>query len=187
MRVSIVACGSSARDWDKVPCDLSIGCNDMYKFGIHPDWLVVVNMPGKFEAVKNGNVNRLKTIIETKPKRFLTHAIKPWQQWFPKAEYIKNRAAFHERAKILQRGFNYTSKTSPMIAMSLGLNAGAAELVLWGVDMKDHRKYAEGTATGNKEITVYLRFIELIEKKGMRVYLGSGGSALEKYVPILKV
>lgn len=187
MRASIIACGSSAQNWYNVPCDLSIGCNDMCKFGVHPDWLVVVNMPGKFEAVKNGGVNRLKTIIYTRPERFLTHSVKSWVKWFPKAEYIKNRAAFHERAKTLQKGFNYTSNTSPIIAMSLAVNAGATELILWGIDMKDHRDYSEGTKDGNKEIKIYTKFIELLEKKGVKVYLGSGGSALEKYVPILKI
>lgn len=186
MRVSIVACGSSARDWHKLPVDLSIGVNDMYKFGHHPDWLVVVNMPHKFGSQKNNGIDRLKIIHATKPKRFLTHSVKNWNKAFPKAEYIKNLAAFHVRAKTIQKGFVYCANTSPIIAMSLGFNTGATEIVLWGVDMESHHTYRNGTSRGNKEIDLYLKFIECLERKGVKVYLGSEQSVLSKWIPVIQ-
>lgn len=179
MVVSIIGCGSSGKDWANAHCDLSIGVNDMYKFGYHPDWLVVVNMPSKFEG------QRLRTIQQTQPTRFLTHSIRAWaQKGVSKPEYIKNLTGFHTRVTMIRQGFIYTSKTSPIVAMSLAFNEGAKEVILWGVDFKDHSKYREGTSAGNKEIAVYRKFIELLDKKGVKTYLGSSGSALEKWIPI---
>lgn len=179
MIASVIACGSSGKDWGAINYDLAIGVNDMYKFGRYPDWLVVVNMPSKFEG------QRLRTIQVTHPARFLTHSVRAWKQKsVSNPEYIKNLTGFHQRVTMIRKGFIYTSKTSPIVAMSLAYNAGANEILLWGVDFKDHSKYREGTSAGNKEIAVYRKFIELLDKKGVKTYLGSSGSALEKWIPI---
>lgn len=179
MLISVVGCGASGNDWKTLPCNLSIGVNDMYKFGYHPDWLVVVNMPSKFEG------QRLRTIQSTQPVKFLTHAVRAWKQkGVANPEYIKNLTGFHNRVSMLRKDYIYHSQTSPLIAMSLAYNAGATEIILWGVDFKDHSKYREGTSAGNKEIAVYRKFIELLDKKGVKTYLGSSGSALEKWIPI---
>lgn len=182
MIVSVIGCGSSGKDWKTLPCNLSIGVNDMYKFGHSPDWLVVVNMPRKFES------ERLRNITATKPKRFLTHAVRAWSQHIrnKELEYLKNMTNFHSRVTLFRPNYIYTSQTSPIVAMSLAYNAGAKEIILWGVDFRDHSKYREGTTAGDREIKVYQHFISLLEKKGIKVYLGSPGSALDKFVPVYK-
>src|SRR5687768_13636855 len=89
MTVSIIACGPSAKEWYKTPCDLSIGVNDCLKFGHEVDWLCVVNVPSKFTPkAKNGHTDRLFTITSSKPKKFLCHNGQ-WKQWFPSAELLQ--------------------------------------------------------------------------------------------------
>src|SRR5688572_21738135 len=166
MTVSIVASGDSAREWFKVPCDLSIGVNDCLKHGHDVDQLVIVNFPRKFTS------DRMKNILKSKAKVW-THT-SAWRAHFPKAEVIRLSpfAGYFHKNQI------YCSKTSPMVAISLAVKAGAKDIILWGVDFKNHHVYSDGNKQGKHEISKYQKLFEGLKKIGVNVWLGAPGSAL---------
>jgi hypothetical protein len=174
MIVSVVAVGDTAQDWHKTPCDLSIACNDAFKFGAHPDWIVLVNAPHKFHK-------RLDVIRQTKPKRVFTNLHRRWVQYFPEAERLTRLVEFTGRLRV---GTNYTCRTSPMICISLALTAGATDIILWGLDMKNHKTFREGTKSGDNEIKLYIKFFEEIQKIGVKIWRGANGSVFDSVIPL---
>jgi hypothetical protein len=182
MKVSIVGCGDSAKEWFKVTCDMSIGVNDCVKFGHEVDNLVVVNTPAKFQpSYKNGHVNRLKTIIESKPKRFFCHN-SGWKPYFPNYELVGMRPFVlnYKRNRI------YSSKTSPFVAICLAVSLGGTELIIWGVDMVNHHRWSVGKKDFGLELSHYQILFEELEKNGIKVWLGNEASTLNKFLPIYK-
>ena len=180
MTVSIVACGPSAKEWHKVPCDLSIGVNDCFKFGHNVDYLVVVNAPHKFEpSDKNGNTDRLQIIRESKPKRFFSHD-RRWLKYFANAELLtlKPVLGMARKNRVLH------SKTSPFIAVSIAFNAGAKDIILWGIDFKDHPDI-KGKLMSH-ELEQYRRLFASLNNQGVHCWVGSKESVLSKYLPVWK-
>lgn len=173
MLCSIVACGSSAQEWHKTPCDLSIGVNDMFKFGHQPDQLVVVNFPSKFDKT------RMDTILRTRPKKMFSHTSR-WGAHFSNCEVIK-LCPFNG---YVRDNLIYSCRTSPMVAISLALKQGAREIVLFGVDFKNHKAYSDSNKNGIHEITTYLKFFKRIEEKGVKIYLGAKETAFDNHLPL---
>lgn len=173
MTVAIIGAGASAEGWGKNKFDLSIGVNDCYKFGYHPDQLVLVNFERKFLP------NRLKTILATRPQKVWTHT-STWKRHFNNAEIIK-LSPFNG---YVRNGMVYSSKTSPIVAISLAYKQGATEIVLYGVDMLNHQAYRVGTKHGDHEIKNYLKFFNELMKKGIQVWLGARGSVFENKLPL---
>jgi hypothetical protein len=182
MKVSIVGCGESAREWFKAPCDFSVGVNDCVKFGHQVDNLLVVNSPSKFNpSHKNGNVNRFKTIVESKPKRFFCHNTN-WKSYFPKYELL-NLRPFNGTYK---KGRVYNSATSPIIAITLAVHLGATELIIWGVDMLNHHRWSPGKRDYDLELSLYGLLFEELNNEGIKVSLGNAVSNLNKFLPLHK-
>lgn len=173
MTVSIVACGNSARYWFNTPCDLSIACNDAFKFGAQPDQLVLINFERKFTH------DRLKTILATQAKKVWTHT-STWQKRFKHAEVI-NLSPFNG---YVRKGLIYCSKTSPMVSLSLAVHQGAREIIIWGVDFLTHAAYRHGTKGGDYEIKQYLRFFSELDKQKIKVWRGADGTAFDLHLPL---
>lgn len=179
MIVSVVACGQSAKEWCKTPCDISIGVNDCFKFGHDTDYLICVNAPFKFEPrVNNGWTDRKQTILSSRA-RFLTNLRDEWKKYRSDAEAI-HITRFGKQAR---KGNTYFSKTSPFIAMSYAYNLGATDIILWGVDFVDHPDFKEGKRSTDFEIEEYKRFADLISKD-CRVWIGSENTGLSKYFKV---
>lgn len=175
MTASIIGCGQSAAEWFKTPCDLSIACNDAFKFGAHPDQLVLINFERKFTH------DRLKTILATRPQKVWTHT-STWCKHFSNATVIK-LTPFNGNVR---HGLIYSSKTSPMVAMSLALKQGATELILFGIDFVNHASYRKGVKSGEYEIKQYIKFFESAQKQGIKVWLGASGTAFDGVLPMYK-
>ena len=173
MLVSIIGCGTTAKDWFNTPCDLSIGVNDMKKFGKDPDWLILVN--------RRFTPEREKIIKATKAKRVLT-SIKHWKDHFKNAEEIRMQPF----GKHLKKGHVYSSKTSPFIAMSLAFNAGATDIILWGVDFSpDNPHPVIKDKLLNYEVRQYISFIRKLKEYSVNVFLGvKSNSVFMDYIPI---
>ncbi len=182
MTVSIVACGPSAKEWYKTPCDLSIGVNDCVKFGRQVDWLCVVNAPDKFTPkAKNGWTDRLFTITSSKPKKFLCHNTQ-WKKWFPEAEML-HLQPFRGSVKRFRIVFRIaSSKTSPFVAMNIAFHEGAKDIILWGVDFLNHPVMTDKLL--ERELIEYQRLFEALEGKGVRCWVGNDQTVLTKYLPI---
>lgn len=182
MIASIVGCGDSAKEWFNTPCDFSVGVNDCVKFGHEVDYLVVVNSPSKFNPVqKNGYQNRFKTITDSKPKQFFCHNSN-WRPYFPNAEMLAMRSFIGQYKK----GRIYHTKTSPFVAITLAVNMGATELIIWGVDMINHHKFSEGKRDFNTELDYYRLLFEQLDNYGIKVWLGNDNTVLKQYLPLYK-
>jgi hypothetical protein len=181
MTVSVIGCGDSAKEWFKTPCDLSIGVNDCLKFGHQVDHLVVINAPAKFTAkAKNGYTDRLFTITSSKPKRFICHN-GAWKQWFPSAELVPLKPFINS----IKKGNVYKSKTSPIAAISLAYNAGAEDIILFGVDFLNHPNVKDKLL--KSELHEYQRLFWCLEEKGTRCWLGNPNSRLIDYLEVWPV
>lgn len=159
MIVDIVACGASGSNWEQH--DLSIGINDCWKWGKPTDALVICNRPEQFAK------DRLQTIINSKPKEFYSHKSN-WSQWFPKWKKL-NLAPWYG---ILHKGQCYESQTGPFIAMSLAFKLGATDIILWGVDFKDHRIFNDSNPETVKEVKVYMEMVACLKEYGVNVWRG---------------
>lgn len=173
MTVSVIACGESAREWYKTPCDLSIACNDAFKFGHQPDQLVIINFQRKFDQ------KRLDTILATRPKKVWTHT-STWQKHFNNAVVMKLTTF----SGYVRKDHIYASKTSPIVAISLAIKQKATDIILFGVDFQNHRSYSKNTKEGIYEIKTYLRFFEQIKKLGINIWLGANGTAFDAHLPL---
>jgi hypothetical protein len=183
MRVSIVACGDSAKEWFKVPIDMSVGVNDCFKFGHNVDHLVCVNSPFKFQPRKdNGMMNRLETILDSRPKKFYCHNSN-WRSYFKGVIPVENIAMTEFRGKF-RKGRNYFSKTSPFIAICLAVNLGATELILWGIDFVNHWQYKPGNKVFDPELNMYVSLIDELKEQGIKIWIGNANTVLKDYLPL---
>lgn len=184
MIVSIIACGDSAKEWYKTPCDLSIGVNDCFKFGHQVDYLLCLNAPGMFQPRKKNNYqDRLPIIKQSKPKKFIT-CLEGWKNHFSFTEVeMVNPRLF---GKHFSKGTLYHAKTSPFCAMSYAFNLGAKDIILWGVDFLNHGTLKPGKRETQFEIEEYVRFADIIEKQGTKVWIGNSETALNKYFGVWK-
>jgi hypothetical protein len=171
MTVSIIGCADSAKDWFNTPCDLSIGVNDMKRFGKDPDWLVLVNRAFSPE--------RASVIKSTKAKKVLT-TIKYWQDHFKNSEHLR----LQPFGKHLKKGHVYSSKTSPFIALSLAFNAGATDIILFGCDLKNHPVIKDKLL--NYELRQWEKFCRMLSEYKVNVWVSSEESVLSKFLPVWK-
>jgi hypothetical protein len=171
MIVSIVACGESAKHWFNTRCDISIGVNDCVKFGHEVDWLVVVNSPLKFKG------GRLQTITRSKPKRFLCHNSN-WNAHFPNTELLTLKPF---SGSVLKDRV-YKSMTSPFVAITLAFNAGATDIILFGIDFLNHPNVKDKLL--KSELKEYKRLFDSLESKGVKVWLGNDQTVLKEYLPV---
>lgn len=171
MTWTVIASGNSAKGW--IPRGTVIGVNDCEKWGKPVDILILVNAPGKFN-------DRLNVIKKSKAK-VLTNSVHMWKPYFPNCHKIERLISFN--SKIL-KNFVYMSQTSPIIAISYAIKQGAKEIIIWGVDFLNHRKWSKGTKAGDREIKVYCKFFAECERIGVKVYLGSEGTAFDQSLPL---
>ncbi len=169
MLISVIGCGETGKRWFDTPCDLSIACNDAAKFGKDPDWLVVIN--------RTFSPEREKTIKETKAKKVFT-TIKYWKEYFKDAENLR----LQQFGKYLKKGHVYSSKTSPFVALSLAFNAGAKNVILWGVDLNFHPVVKDKLK--NYELRQFEKFCRELAKQRTQVWVSSEESALSNFLPI---
>lgn len=180
MTVSIIGCGNSAKEWFKIPCDLSIGVNDCFKFGHRTEYLMCLNAPWKFQSRKeNGYNDRLVVIKNSNPNKFIT-CIDEWRKYFPAAESINPRLF----GKWATKGNLYHTKSSPFCAMSYAFNLGAKDIILWGVDFLNHGTLKPRHRETEFEMEEYARFADMIEKQGTKVWIGNSETALNKYFEV---
>ncbi len=172
MIVSVVACGESAWDWYKTPCDLSIGVNDCCRFWHPVNQLLLINQPKSFTP------ERLETIKNSKFDKVLTHS-GTWDKIFPQAEKIRMQSF----SKHLEKGHVYSSKTSPFVALSLAFNLGATNVILHGVDLVNHHAIKDKLLS--YEIRNIQAFTKLLEDQGCNVWLAKDFGALNDTIPHL--
>lgn len=177
MTINIVALGETAKHWDG--SGPSIGVNDASRWGHDLNYLVLLNGPAQFtperlEHIKNTNCSKVYA-------DWPTH----WEKHFPGKvhEFNSRQWSPSNRLEKLSKNYLYHSKTSPFGAISLAYSWGFTEIILWGVDFKDHKHYRPGDDRFINEFTAYKTFCLALQKVGVNVYLGHEGSNLN-FLPI---
>lgn len=174
MRISIIGLGDSAKHWDG--SGPSIGVNDVYKFGHHPTYLLILNAPKLF----NG---RLETITSTKPHKVYTDQPHSWQKHFTNIPVNQFLSRLWSSDRKVSKNYLYHSKTSPFAAISLAYSWGFTEIVLYGVDFVNHHKYNPSNKHYTNEFNNYKSFCDRLKEIGVNVYRISEESNL-KFLPI---
>lgn len=176
MLVSIVGCGSTAEGWFNHPHDVSIGVQDAIKWGKDTDYLVLIDSLQGFKR----EPERVKLIGKSKAK-ILTNG-DTWKSIF------KNYEKLHLRpfGKYLKKGHVYSSKSSPFVALSYAFNLGAKNIILWGVDMKTHRLFHQGSRMQDYELRNFEKICRLMSEQGVNVFVSSPESALSKFLNVWK-
>lgn len=172
----VIGCGETGPEWINHPCDLSIGCNDVRKFGKDPDWLVLIDSKNGFKREQN----RVEIISRTKAQRVFTNG-PTWKAEFPHYEQLRLQMF----SKHLKKGHVYSSKSSPFVALSLAFNMGAKNVVLFGVDYRTHALLKRGNKLFDYEMRQWERFCRLIAEQGTNVFVSSEFSELSKFLPVL--
>jgi len=172
--MTVVASGDSAKMW--IPRGTCIGSNDCEKWGQPVDYLILANAPHKFKP------ERLAIIKRSKAKILVT-SLTQWKPIFPHAEQITRRTTFN---KMIMKRFCQTSVTSPLMCLSIAVRMGADEIIMWGVDMKSHHTYREGTKAGEREINVYRRYFKECRRLDINVWLGANGTVFDNDLPVWK-
>jgi hypothetical protein len=184
MICSIVACGDSAKEWYKTPCDFSVGVNDCKKWGPDVDHLVCVNSPMKFQPVRaNSGIDRLEIIMRSRPKKFYCHNSN-WNHYFKGKGVPVEMLSMRNYNGSLRPNRLYFSKTSPFVAITLAVKLGARELILWGVDMLNHARFKEGHKDFGLELSNYLSLFDELGKQGIKVWIGNSETCLNKYLKV---
>lgn len=174
MTIHLIACGETGSKWDgQGP---SIGVNDCFKWGHHPDYLVLLNNPSQFQS------SRLEVIKETKPRKVLTNAPSAWEPYFQHVQQIPLRR--WSSSEKLDKGHIFHSMTSPFVGISLAHNWGFTKIILWGVDFTNHHKYGKHCSAHVGEMLKYVSFFKSLESVGTKVLLGSPGTALDHHLQV---
>jgi hypothetical protein len=172
MTFTVVGCGPSAALWE--PNGISIGSNDCEKFGRPVDHLVLANAPRKFVGDRFNVTKRSKAQVHTTSRS-------QWFGTFPRCLQLTRVVSFNTR---ILNGYVYTSRTTPIMCVSLAIRMGAKKVIVWGCDMLTHHAFYEGSKRGNAEIALYKKFFEQCKKIGVEVYLGAHGTAFDSTLPL---
>lgn len=176
MKISIIACGDSAKDWHKVKVDHSIGVNDAFKFGYPTDSLLLANWPVKFPQ------HRLNIIKASSPK-IVYSSVEQWRAFFPNMIKIKLNSWDGHLYPERKDEFSH-SNTSPFIATSIAYKMWAKDIILWGIEFVNHATFHKDNPQTKNEIRAWRGMIDALKKVNVNVWLGAPGSLLEEFVPI---
>jgi hypothetical protein len=175
MTINIIGCGKTAQHWNGM--GNSIGVNDCFRYGFHPDYLIILNTPNQFTP------DRMEFIKKTSPKQIFSNSPSAWSSHLKCDVEPFNSAQWANSNKIKKQLFH--SKTSPFAAISLAHTWGFKDIILWGVDFVDHKTYKPGEGSFLNEYVSYKTFTEALKNDGVNVYLGHVGSSLD-FLPIYK-
>jgi hypothetical protein len=171
MIIHIIGCGSSAQYWNGE--GYSLGINDSFKWGYKLDALVISNRPGKFPQ------ERLEVIKRSKPDRFFS-PLNNWKFYFPHWEEIKLRSW---DGHLYKKEVVHTD-SSASIAMGVARKLGAKQMILWGIDMRDHKTFNPGNPHNKEELRQLKGIVEALRGEGIEVYLGAKESELESFLTV---
>lgn len=172
MLINIIGCGDSGKDWHKVPCDISIAVNDAFKWGHHPDYLLVIDSPKRFTK------ERIEVMKQTKSK--LITRDDQWKGILGPSEKVRLQSF----GKHLKKGHVYSSKTSTFVAMSIAFNMGATDIILHGVDFINHTVFNPSNKLYNYEMKQYEKFVHMLKEYNVHVWVSSEKSALSKFLNV---
>ena len=159
----VVGTGSSALAC-KPENSLKIGVNDVFKI-ISVDHLICVDYPAGFSN------ERLKIIKQSTPKLFIS-PIDEWKKYFPTNFAEIKLASFRSELSEIEKENVYPySIMSPYVGIVHAYKLGCKEIILYGVDLVNHKTLSEELKTNR-----ILRDIQ-----ALNIYLQSKNVSLKVY------
>jgi hypothetical protein len=175
MTIHIIGSGETGSKWSGI--GPSIGCNDSFKWGHPIDFLLLLNRPSQFQE------SRREVILSTKPKKVYTNMPYVWEKYFKDVHELSPLRRWSSGSPV-KKGIYYHSSTSPFVGLSMAYNFGFNNVVMWGVDLITHQKYGRGQDGHIREMLKFNSFIKAIQAQGMKVYIGSKGTAFDSILPV---
>ncbi len=145
--------------WGHVQCEIILCIDDMHKF----------------------DRERLATIKNSKPKKFITH-LPEWKKVFNGSTEIVKLSPISEP-------FNsqkiYYSVNSPFVAASLASTLGYKNIVLFGVDFLTHKRLT-GVNILSRVIKDFKWLHDNLKKEDINLFVGHRASRLIDVLPLWK-
>ena len=181
MIFSVVGCGETASDW--IPRGTSIGVNDCFKWGKPTDALLVCNRPNQFrngrhEIITNSKATHFYTDDDYYGKLWRVHkksmrkSLRSNNPALPEVRFLQWYGSLYKDAV-------FYANSSPFIAMSLAYVLGAKDIILWGVDFRNHHSFNDNNPGTKIEIRAYMELISALKEQGVNVWLGKEGTAFD--------
>jgi hypothetical protein len=178
-RAFVLGLGDSLRNYNHVPdSGISIGVNDIYK-RVKTDYLVCVDLHQAF------NSERLTVIKNSKPKCFYTlqgEEFNCWKGCFDNIKQLKAASPRGSSKELDDKEKAIISICSPFTACGVAYHLGAKEIIMYGVDLLNHKTLSEE----RKVKMIIEHFIKLkyeLAKRDCKLYIGSKETALYGHIP----
>lgn len=174
MKIHVIGLGQSLNETIKHINGTTIGVNDVYS-RLKTDYVVCVDKPQRF------NPERLKTITECNPKIFYSNCI----EWNFKKEFQKlNIAQVRSNLTTLDDVLNVPySNNSTFVACIMAYHLGAKEIIMHGVDFKNHAQLSD-SETLLKALSDFKNLFTEFNKRKIKLFVNSNYSELSKIIPV---
>lgn len=174
MKIHIIGLGASLNETIKYVGGTTIGVNDVYS-SFRTDYVVCVDKPQRFEAL------RRLTIADCKPEIFYSNCL----EWSFKKEFQHLKIApIRSNLSTLDDINNVPySNNSTFVACIMAYHLGATEIIMHGVDFKNHKQLSEPDTLERALKDFQNLFIEFNKRK-IKLFINSNYSELSKIIPV---
>lgn len=171
MTIEVLGLGESIKNY-RPNKNITIGVNDIYKY-VKTDFIIMVDPPKRF--FEN---DRLKTIIESTPKKFYCNYSWP----VPNFELIELASPRGSLVDLDSERYCY-SNNSAYVACVLAYKLKARRIVLHGVDFTNH--HTLGKQNNQSRILHDFGCLKKeLNKRGVFIFVSSADSLLAKIFPL---
>jgi hypothetical protein len=155
---------------------VTIGVNDIYRYH-KADYIVCVDLPRVFTE------ERLNIITGSRPKEFIT-LFPEWCAYYPKTTTrLISKAPAFRKFSFIDSHLYPCSNNSPFVATIHAYRLGAKEIILHGVDLKNHHALSR-EKTLAKAMKEYKLLNQEFQKREVKLYVGNYFSALSSFLPV---
>jgi hypothetical protein len=181
MTCHIIGCGESAKFYKDDQPHYVIGVNDAGKFGYYFNELLFLNRPRHFNELGADMKPRIDTIKATNFGSIicLNTLVNEWKEIFTGRNVVP-LPTLHRWDNKYKAMTGYHTNNSPFTAMSYATLLGFSEIVLWGVDFRNHK-----VLQPHECVPAYSEFALQLKKFGTNIYKGNELSNLN--LPIWQI
>lgn len=176
MKVHVLGLGQSLIYYEP-DGNISVGVNDIYKYH-KADYIVCVDLPKVFSP------ERLDTIIWSTPKKFLS-LFPEWEQYFGASFQLIEKCSGVGKFDAFESPCYTCSNNSAFVAVVHAYKLGAKEIILHGVDFKNHKALSRERSF-LKAMSHFHEMFFYLKQKGVNLYVGNSYSALSSIIPVYR-
>lgn len=170
--IHVLGCAPSVQDF-KPDGNETIGVNDIFKYH-KVDNLVILDKSKSFTA------DRLKTIIESEPKRFYS-TLPEWKRFFPEMKKLNIQHRPGDVTLIDNKKLIIHHVDSTITAVHLAYKRKATNIIMHGVDFTGEKWAVHENAI----FRVYADLLCVLRDKGIQLSVSNTNSLLAQILPII--